>query len=92
MVKVCSLFVVNYGEIVVDWVLVGYGIVLCLEWDIVGYLCSGELVWVFELWVGSVVDIYVIYLYCYYLLVKVWMFIDFFVECFVVYWVDEKFW
>lgn len=92
MVKVRSPLAVNHGEIAVDWALAGHGIVLRSEWDIAGYLRSGELVRVLEPWVGSAADIHAIYPQRHHLSAKVRMFIDFLAERFAAYRADERSW
>lgn len=77
MVKVRSPLAVNHGEIAVDWALAGHGIVLRSEWDIAGYLRSGELVRVLDGWVGSAADIHAVYPPRHHLSAKVRVFLDF---------------
>lgn len=89
MIKVRSPLAVNHGEIAVDWALAGHGIVLRSEWDIAGYLRSGELVRVLEPWVGSAADIHAIYPQRHQLSAKVRIFIDFLAERFAAYRADD---
>lgn len=60
-VKVPGRLGVNHGEIAVDWALAGLGIVLRSEWDVAGYLRSGELVRVLAPWTGAAADIHAVY-------------------------------
>lgn len=79
MVKICGNFIINDGEIVVKWVLDGYGIFMCVEWDICSYLEQGWLVQVLLVWQMFNVDIFVVYLQCQQLLMWVCSFVDFIV-------------
>lgn len=85
MVKVRSPLAVNHGEIAVDWALAGHGIVLRSEWDVAGYLRSGELVRVLPAWVGTAADIHAIYPPRHHLAAKVRAFLDFLAERFADY-------
>lgn len=85
MVKVRSPLAVNHGEIAVDWALAGHGIVLRSEWDVAGYLRSGELVRLLEPWVGSAADIHAVYPPRHHLSAKVRTFLDFLAVRFAAY-------
>lgn len=85
LVKVRGALAVNHGEIAVDWALAGHGIVLRSEWDIAGYLRSGELVRVLEPWVGTAADIHAVYPPRHQLSAKVRCFLDFLSERFAAY-------
>lgn len=85
LVKVRGPLSTNHGEIAVDWALAGHGIVLRSEWDIAGYLRSGQLVRVLEPWLGSSADIHAIYPQRHHLSAKVRVFIDFLAERFADY-------
>lgn len=90
MVKVRSPLAVNHGEIAVDWALSGHGIVLRSEWDIAGYLRSGQLVRVLDPWAGSSADIHAIYPQRHQLSAKVRAFLDFLATRFADYRVGEQ--
>jgi LysR family transcriptional activator of dmlA len=85
MVKVRSPLAVNHGEIAVDWALAGHGIVLRSEWDIAGFLRSGELVRVLEPWAGIAADIHAVYPPRLHLSAKVRTFLDFLTARFALY-------
>lgn len=85
MVKVRSPLAVNHGEIAVDWALAGHGIVLRSEWDIAGFLRSGELVRVLEPWAGIAADIHAVYPPRLHLSAKVRTFLDFLAARFALY-------
>lgn len=85
LVKVKSPLAVNHGEIAVDWALAGHGIVLRSEWDVAGYLRSGELIRVLPEWAGTPADIHAIYPQRLHLSAKVRAFLDFLVERFAAY-------
>lgn len=51
----------NDGEIVVKWVFDGYGILMCVEWDLCDYFVDGWLVVVLLDYEMLSVDIYVVY-------------------------------
>lgn len=85
MVKVRGPLSANHGEIAVDWALAGHGIVLRSEWDIAGYLRSGQLKRVLEPWVGSSADIHAVYPPRHHLSAKVRAFLDFLAERFADY-------
>ena len=76
-VKVHGPLAVNHGEIAVDWALTGHGVVLRSEWDIAGYLRSGELIRVLAPWVGTAADIHAVYPPKHHLSAKVRAFLDF---------------
>lgn len=84
-IKVRGQLGVNHGEIAVDWALAGHGIVLRSEWDIAGYLRSGELARVMAPWVGTAADIHAIYPHQHRLSAKVRVFLDFLAERFADY-------
>lgn len=71
MVKVFGGLVFNYGEIIYQWVVDGYGIILCLIWDVVDSFKCGCLVWVLLQYFQEV-DLCVVYLVQLKNLVKVW--------------------
>ncbi len=85
MVKVRSPLAVNHGEIAVDWALAGHGIVLRSEWDVAGYLRSGELVRVLPAWAGTAADIHAVYPHRLHLSAKLRAFLDFLSEHFQAY-------
>lgn len=84
-VKVRSPLAVNHGEIAVDWAIAGHGIVLRSEWDVAGYLRSGELVRVLAPWAGTEADIHAIWPPRHHLSAKVRAFVDFLAERFADY-------
>lgn len=81
-VKVRGVLSSNHGEVAVDWALAGHGIVLRSEWDVAGYLRSGQLCRVLSPWVGAAADIHVVYPQRHHLSLQVKVFIDFLVERF----------
>lgn len=85
MVKVRGPLSANHGEIAVDWALAGHGIVLRSEWDIAGYLRSGQLSRILAPWVGRSADIYAVYPPRHHLSAKVRVFLDFLAERFADY-------
>ena len=82
MVKVRGPLSTNHGEIAVDWALAGHGIVLRSEWDVAGYLRTGQLARVLQPWVGSAADIHAIYPQRHHLTATVRVFLDFLAEHF----------
>ena len=82
MVKVRGPLSTNHGEIAVDWALAGHGIVLRSEWDVAGYLRTGQLARVLHPWVGSAADIHAIYPQRHHLTATVRVFLDFLAEHF----------
>ena len=85
MVKVRGPLSTNHGEIAVDWALAGHGIVLRSEWDIAGYLRSGQLIRVLEPWLGSSADIHAVFPQRHHLSATVRVFLDFLAERFADY-------
>ncbi|HEY6895623.1 MAG TPA: LysR family transcriptional regulator [Rhodocyclaceae bacterium] len=85
MVKVRGPLSTNHGEIAVDWALAGHGIVLRSEWDVAGYLRSGQLVRLLPAWVGGSADIHAVYPQRHHLSAKVRVFLDFLAERFAAY-------
>lgn len=85
MVKVRGPLSTNHGEIAVDWALAGHGIVLRSEWDIAGYLRSGQLIRVLQPWLGSSADIHAVFPQRHHLSATVRVFLDFLAERFVDY-------
>jgi LysR family transcriptional regulator, transcriptional activator for dmlA len=84
-VKVRGRLAANHGEVAVDWALAGHGIVLRSEWDVAGYLRSGELVHVLPAWTGTAADIFAVYPSRHHLSAKVRVFIDFLAARFAAY-------
>ena len=76
-IKVRSPLAVNHGEIAVDWALAGHGIILRSEWDVAGYLRSGELIRILPAWAGTSADIHAVYPHRLHLSAKVRAFLDF---------------
>jgi len=76
-IKVKGPLSANHGEVAVDWVLRGHGILLRSEWDIAPYLRSGELVRVLPDWSGLAADIHAVYLQRHHQSAKVRAFLDF---------------
>lgn len=85
MVKVRGPLSTNHGEIAVDWALAGHGIVLRSEWDVAGYLRSGQLIRVLAPWLGSSADIHAIFPQRHHLSATVRVFLDFLAERFADY-------
>lgn len=85
MVKVRGPLSTNHGEIAVDWALAGHGIVLRSEWDIAGYLRSGQLIRVLEPWLGSSADIHAVFPQRHHLSATVRVFLHFLAERFADY-------
>lgn len=85
MVKVSGRLSTNHGEIAVDWALAGHGIVLRSEWDVAGYLRSGQLCRVLAPWAGNTADIHAIYPQRHYMSAKVRAFLDFLADRFADY-------
>lgn len=84
-IKVRGPLSANHGEIAVDWALAGLGVVLRSEWDVAGYLRSGELVRVLPDWQGSEADIHAVYPQRHHLSATVRVFIDFLAARFAAY-------
>lgn len=84
-IKVRGPLSANHGEIAVDWALAGLGVLLRSEWDVAGYLRSGELVRVLPDWQGSEADIHAVYPQRHHLSATVRVFIDFLVARFAAY-------
>ena len=84
-VKVRGPLSTNHGEIAVDWALDGHGIVFRSEWDVAGYLRSGQLVRLLAAWSDDSADIHAIYPQRHHLSAKVRVFIDFLAERFAAY-------
>ena len=81
-VKVHGPLSTNHGEIAVDWALAGHGIVLRSQWDVAGYLRSGDLQQVLPTWSDPAADIHAIYPQRHLLSAKVRVFIDFLTDRF----------
>jgi len=77
LVKVGGPLSANHGEIAVDWALAGHGVVLRSEWDVAGYLRSGELLRVLAPWIGDGADIHAVYPNRHFVPAKVRVFLDF---------------
>ncbi|MBU3695866.1 LysR substrate-binding domain-containing protein [Dechloromonas sp.] len=77
LVKVGGPLSANHGEIAVDWALAGHGVVLRSEWDVAGYLRSGELLRVLAPWIGAGADIHAVYPNRHFVPAKVRVFLDF---------------
>lgn len=77
LVKVGGPLSANHGEIAVDWALAGHGVVLRSEWDVAGYLRSGELLRVLSPWIGDGADIHAVYPNRHFVPAKVRVFLDF---------------
>lgn len=84
-IKVRGPLSANHGEIAVDWALAGLGVLLRSEWDVAGYLRSGELVRVLPDWQGSEADIHAVYPQRHHLSATVRVFIDFLAARFAAY-------
>ena len=89
MVKVRGPLSTNHGEIAVDWALAGHGIILRSEWDVAAYLRAGQLVRVFDPWIGNSADIHAIYPQRHHLSATVRVFLDFLAEHFADTRIDE---
>lgn len=62
------------------WVFDGFGILMCLEWDVVFYLWFGWFWLVLFGWLLLFVNIYLVFLISVNFLVKIWVFVDFMFE------------
>jgi DNA-binding transcriptional LysR family regulator len=60
-VKVRGTLSSNDGEVALNWVLAGHGLMLRAEWDIARYLRSGRLVMLLEDYATEPADIFAVY-------------------------------